>query len=56
MQWIWTEDREVIKDASTAGCLDTWPETAEIKKRLEEGCKRHQRSRETSKPSASLPK
>jgi len=53
---MWTEDGEVIKNASTMECSDIWPETAEIKKRLEEGCKRCQRSRETSKPSASLPK
>ena len=38
------------------GCSDTWPDTAEIERRLEEGRRRRQKIRETSKPLAGLSK
>jgi len=44
-----------IGGASTAECLGTWPDIAEIERRLGEGCRRCQKIRETSKPSAGLP-
>ena len=55
MQWMWTEDGEEIGGVLTAECLGTWPNIAGIKKRLEEGRKRRQKIRETSKPLAGLP-
>ena len=55
MQWRWTEVGGEIKDVLTVECSGIWPNTAEIEKRLEEGRRRHQKIRETSRPSASLP-
>ena len=40
MQWTWTEDGEKIKGVLTMECLGTWPDTAEIRRRLEKGCRR----------------
>jgi len=56
MQWMWIEDGEEIRSVSIAGCLGTWPNIAEIEGRLEGKHTRCQKIRETSKPSASLPK
>jgi len=55
MQWTWTEDGGEIRGASTAECLGTWPDIAGIRRKLEEGRKRCQKIRETSKPSTGLP-
>jgi len=56
MQWRWIEVGEEIGSASTAECSGIWPDTAEIERRSEEECRRHQKIRETSKPLAGLPK
>jgi len=52
---MWIEDGEEIGGVSTVGCSGTLPNTTEIGRRLGEGCRRCQKIRETSKPSASLP-
>ena len=54
MQWKWIEDGEEIGGVSTVECSGTWPDIAEIGRKSEEGCKRYQKIRETSKPLAGL--
>jgi len=52
---MWIEDGEEIKGVLTVECLGTWPNTAGIKKRSEEGYRRCQKIREISEPLANLP-
>jgi len=51
---MWTGNEKEIRDISTARCSGTWPNTIEIEERSEKGCRRCQKIRETSKPSAGL--
>jgi len=53
---MWTEDGEEIRGVSTTEYLGTWPDIAEIERRLEEGHRRRQKIRKTNKPLAGLPK
>jgi len=55
MQWRWIEDKKEIEGVSTAECLGTWSNIAGIEKKSKERCRRYQKIRKTSKPSASLP-
>ena len=50
MQWMWTKNRKEIRGVSTVKYLGIWHDIAGIKRRLEEGCRRRQKIKETSKP------